>query len=117
MRPMSNPTQTTTPQPETGFDPLAFWILHRQKIVLFAGVFVVLLAILALAGRRGAATRRRLDEHAVTVAAPTVEVRATNGPATLPELLRALDAAGICTLAAEVIIRNFSSFSRLASRS
>ena len=35
---------------------------------VFVGVFAVLLAILALAGRRGAATHRRLDEHAVPVA-------------------------------------------------
>lgn len=34
-----------TPPPETGFDPLVFWIQNRQKIVLFAGVFIAALAI------------------------------------------------------------------------
>ncbi len=54
------------------------------------------------AGRAATIAERLPSAHAVTVAAPTVEVRATNGPATVPELLRALDAAGICTLAVEV---------------
>lgn len=41
---MSSPTQTPPP-PETGFDPLVFWIQHQRKIVLFTGVFIAALAI------------------------------------------------------------------------
>src|SRR4030095_16123717 len=32
---------TAAPPPETGFDPLAFWIQHKSKILVFAGLFVV----------------------------------------------------------------------------
>ncbi len=42
---MSSPLPTTPAPPETDFDPLAFWILHRQKIVLFTGLFLTALAI------------------------------------------------------------------------
>ena len=63
---MSSPTQTTTPPPEAGFDPLAFWILHRQKIVLFVGVFVAALAIYfiseIMAARKRDASARLLAE-------------------------------------------------------
>jgi TolA-binding protein len=63
---MPSPTQTTTPTPETGFDPLAFWILHRQKIVLFVGVFVAALAIYfiseVLAARKRDASAQMLAE-------------------------------------------------------
>lgn len=37
---MSSPAETTV-TPEPGFDPLAFWILHRTKIMLFTGLFIV----------------------------------------------------------------------------
>lgn len=56
----------------------------------------------AAAGCAAAIAERLPSVHAVTVAALTVEVRATDGPATLPDLLRVLDAAGVCALAAEV---------------
>jgi ABC-2 type transport system ATP-binding protein len=42
------------------------------------------------------------SSHAITVNAATVELRVTRGTAVLPELLRALDAAGIPVLTAEV---------------
>jgi TolA-binding protein len=44
---MSSPTQTTpaTPAPPTGFDPLVFWVQHRQKVTLFAGLFAAALLI------------------------------------------------------------------------
>lgn len=54
--PMPSPTPTTPP-PETGFDPLVFWIQHRQKIVLFAGIFVAALAIYFIS--EIAATKKR----------------------------------------------------------
>ena len=41
-RPMSSPTEIT-PQPETGFDPLEFWILHKSKVLIFALLFVLAL--------------------------------------------------------------------------
>jgi tol-pal system protein YbgF len=44
---MSSPTQTSPapPAPETGFDPLIFWVQHRQKVTIFAGLFVAALLI------------------------------------------------------------------------
>lgn len=44
---MSSPAQTSpaTPAPPTGFDPLVFWVQHRQKVVIFAGLFVAALLI------------------------------------------------------------------------
>ncbi len=42
---MSSPTQTTPTPPVTEFDPLALWIQHRQKIVIFVGVFLTALVI------------------------------------------------------------------------
>ena len=41
-RPMSSPTatpQTSTPDP--GFDPVAFWYLHKTKLLALAAIFVV----------------------------------------------------------------------------
>lgn len=46
-RPMSSPAEITTP-PEPGFDPLVFWISHRSKILLLAGVFLVALTAFAV---------------------------------------------------------------------
>jgi len=37
---MSSPAETTV-TPEPGFDPLAFWIQHQTKIILFTGLFIV----------------------------------------------------------------------------
>jgi TolA-binding protein len=44
---MSSPAETSsgTPAPPTGFDPLVFWVQHRQKVFLFAGLFVTALLI------------------------------------------------------------------------
>lgn len=44
---MSSPTETSPapPAPPAGFDPLVFWVQHRQKVLLFAGLFVVALMI------------------------------------------------------------------------
>lgn len=42
-----SPTPTTTPA-ETGFDPLVFWIQHRNKILLLSGLFAIALAAFAL---------------------------------------------------------------------
>lgn len=44
---MSSPTRTSpaTPAAPTGFDPLVFWVQHRQKVTLFAGIFVAALLI------------------------------------------------------------------------
>jgi len=44
---MSSPT-TTTPPPDTGFDPVVFWIAHKGKILLFTGLFIVALAAYAI---------------------------------------------------------------------
>src|SRR5437867_1814517 len=44
---MPSPT-TTTPPADTGFDPLVFWIQHRNKILLLAGLFVVALGAFVL---------------------------------------------------------------------
>ena len=44
-RPMSSPTatpQATTPDP--GFDPVAFWYLHKTKIIALLAIFVIGLA-------------------------------------------------------------------------
>ncbi len=41
---MSSPAETTTPPIDPGFDPLAFWIQHRTKIILFTGIFLVAVA-------------------------------------------------------------------------
>ena len=41
---MSSPAETTTPPIDPGFDPLAFWIQHRTKILLFTGLFLVAVA-------------------------------------------------------------------------
>jgi TolA-binding protein len=39
------PSPATTPSPaDTGFDPLVFWIQHKNKIVLLAGLFAFALA-------------------------------------------------------------------------
>ena len=38
----SSPTETPS-QTAAGFDPIAFWILHRSKVLVFAGLFVVAL--------------------------------------------------------------------------
>ncbi|MEA3209222.1 MAG: Tetratricopeptide repeat-like domain [Chthoniobacter sp.] len=45
--PMASPTQTSppSPAPATGFDPLVFWVQHGQKVLAFAGLFAVALAI------------------------------------------------------------------------
>jgi TolA-binding protein len=44
---MSSPAQTSpaTPAPPTGFDPLVFWVQHRQKVTLFVGLFLAALLI------------------------------------------------------------------------
>src|SRR5260221_8864536 len=44
---MSSPAQTSppSPAPETGFDPLVFWVQHRQKVQLLAGLFVAALLV------------------------------------------------------------------------
>lgn len=44
---MSSPAQTspTAPAPAPGFDPLVFWVQHRQKVILLAGFFVAALMI------------------------------------------------------------------------
>lgn len=39
---------STTPPADTGFDPLVFWIQHRNKILLLAGLFVIALGAFAL---------------------------------------------------------------------
>ncbi len=44
---MSSPVEITTP-PETGFDPLVFWIQYRTKILLFAGLLVVGMAVFGI---------------------------------------------------------------------
>ena len=44
---MPSPT-TTTPPADTGFDPLVFWIEHKSKLLLLAGIFVVGLATFGL---------------------------------------------------------------------
>jgi len=44
---MPSPT-TTTPPADTGFDPVIFWIQHKSKILLLAGLFVVALAFYAV---------------------------------------------------------------------
>lgn len=41
---MPSPT-TTTPPADTGFDPVVFWFQHKNKILLFTGLFVVALAV------------------------------------------------------------------------
>ena len=41
---MSSPAETTTPPIDPGFDPLAFWIQYRSKILLFSGLLVVAVA-------------------------------------------------------------------------
>ena len=41
---MSSPAPIASP-PEAGFDPLVFWVQHRQKVVLFAVLFAAALAI------------------------------------------------------------------------
>lgn len=40
---MSSPAESspTTPASPTGFDPLVFWVQHRQKVLIFVGLFVV----------------------------------------------------------------------------
>ncbi|MGB8168536.1 MAG: tetratricopeptide repeat protein [Chthoniobacteraceae bacterium] len=44
---MSSPAQTSPapPAPPTDFDPLVFWVQHRQKVTIFAGLFVAALLI------------------------------------------------------------------------
>lgn len=38
---MTSPAETSPapPAPPAGFDPLVFWVQHRQKVTLFAGLF------------------------------------------------------------------------------
>ena len=44
---MPSPAQTSPapPAPPAGFDPLVFWMQHRQKVTLFAGIFATALLI------------------------------------------------------------------------
>lgn len=48
---MSTPAQTppTSPAPETGFDPLVFWVQHRQKVLALVGLFLAALLIYLIA--------------------------------------------------------------------
>ena len=65
---MSSPVQTSpaTPAPPTGFDPLVFWVQHRQKVIAFAGLFAAALMIYFVAEF----TRtRKLDAAASALAA------------------------------------------------
>jgi TolA-binding protein len=41
---MSSPAEPITPPIDPEFDPLAFWIQHRTKILLFTGIFLVAVA-------------------------------------------------------------------------
>lgn len=45
--PMTSPAPTTpaSPAPESGFDPLVFWMEHKQKIVVLLGLFAAALVI------------------------------------------------------------------------
>jgi TolA-binding protein len=64
---MSSPTQTSpaTPAPPTGFDPLVFWVQHRQKILAFTGLFVAALMIYFVSEL---ARTRKLDAAAKALA-------------------------------------------------
>ena len=92
-RPMSSPTQTPqTTTPDPGFDPVAFWYLHKGKILALAALFVVALtgyAIQQMVERNSrlaseaafaAATsaedfKKVVANHAGTVAAANAELR------------------------------------------
>jgi predicted negative regulator of RcsB-dependent stress response len=44
---MSSPAETSSASPAqpAGFDPLVFWVQHRQKVMIFTGIFLVALLI------------------------------------------------------------------------
>jgi TolA-binding protein len=64
-----SPIPTTTPA-ETGFDPLVFWIQHRSKILLLAGVFAVALIAFALSEYVRKRTNTSAQELFATASTP-----------------------------------------------
>lgn len=56
---MSSPTQTVPPA-ETGFDPLVFWIEHKNKVLLFTALFLFALGAFGISEY----TRRTRDANA-----------------------------------------------------
>jgi TolA-binding protein len=98
-RPMSSPTatpQTSTPDP--GFDPVAFWYLHKTKIVALLAIFVIGLAGYAIqqwmenqartAAESAFANAKSADDFKKVIAEHAGSVPAANARLRLAELQR-----------------------------
>jgi TolA-binding protein len=98
-RPMSSPTatpQTSTPDP--GFDPVAFWYLHKTKIVALFAIFVIGLAGYAIqqmmegkaraAAEEAYAKAKTADDFKKVIAEHGGSIAAANAQLRLAELQR-----------------------------
>jgi TolA-binding protein len=89
----------TPPPADTGFDPLVFWIQHKSKLLLLAGVFAAALAAYALfqftSNKRAAAAQALLasahsaDDYRKVIASYAGTAPAGNAYLLLAEKLRA----------------------------
>ena len=98
-RPMSSPTQTPpTTAPDPGFDPIAFWYLHKGKILALIALFVVALTGYAiqqlvernsrLSSEAAFASAKTADDFKKVVAGHSGTVAAGNAQLRLAELQR-----------------------------